>query len=208
MYSTRFALVVLTPLAFVACGTPEGLDQTYEDEEVQSVASPLTVTTGTGFAWPLNRAESGDGNFAACGRAYYTDIRHNGTDLAAPVGTPAYAVAAGTVRAISGPKATSGWGDGNYAVMIEHTSSKGKFLAVYGHIRSLTVASGSRVDLGQALGNVGPYAGGNHLHFGVLPGTTVPPSGWGRVSDPSCKNPLALNGFVSPIGYITTNSPR
>lgn len=203
------ALVFLGALSIGCVGgeleTDDGSVFRDDADPVESAA--FAIRTDTGFQWPLDRVESGDANFGSCGSAYYTGLRHNGADLSAIVTTRVYAVADGTVRAISGPAASSGWGEGNYGVAIEHRSSAGSFIAIYGHIRNLTVRVGSRVTRSTLIGQVGPYAGGNHLHFGIRPGTTVPSSGWGRISDPRCSNPTNLNGFVAPITYLKTNRP-
>lgn len=83
---------------------------------------------------------------------------HRGIDLAAPAGTPVYAVAAGTViRANS---------DRNYGnvVMINHHHG---YQTLYAHNSKLQVKAGERVKAGQQIARVGSTgrATGAHLHF-------------------------------------------
>jgi len=179
------------------------------DQEDRFATTTLALTSvGTGFYYPIDVTIAGDENWLYCGAAqYFSGLRHLGADIMAPVDTPVYVVGDGTVVAISGPAASSGWGTGNYGVAVLHESTAGYFIAIYGHIRNLTVSNGSSVTAGQQLGTIGPYTYGSHLHFGVRPGSTVPATNWGRISDPSCSNPGNTNGFVAPITYVTTNAP-
>jgi hypothetical protein len=200
-------LVLLVCFVVVAGCRPEGDRGRDVDDSVSAAlpvaAAPPPAAPG-GLVYPIDRVVPNDANFAACGRSYFTDIRHTGADILASVGTPVYAVDEGTVLAISGPGASAGWGQGNYGVAVLHQSSAGAFVAFYGHINQLGVGVGSTVVAGQRLGNIGSYPT-PHLHFGVRPGSTVPAAGWGRVSDPGCLRPWELNGFVAPISYLVAN---
>ena len=63
-------------------------------------------------------------------------------------------------------------------VMIDHGLG---VTTLYGHLSSLAVAVGDRVEKGQTLGRSGAtgLAGGDHLHFAVLVGRTyVDPVEW------------------------------
>lgn len=96
---------------------------------------------------------------------------HNGVDLAAPLGTPIYAAAAGTVVS-SGP--ASGFGQW---IRIDHG---GGVLTVYGHMypADLLVHVGDRVTAGQQIARVGSngQSTGPHCHVEVhLGGTAVDP---------------------------------
>lgn len=176
------------------------------DEELRVVGSGLTGT-GTGFYYPVDGSISGNANWSYCGSSYYTNVRHIGADLIRPIGTNVYAVTAGTVIARSGPAASSGWGSGLYALAVRHESSAGSFVAVYGHINT-SLGINSVVSAGQIIGTVGDYdVSSDHLHFGIRPGTTIPSSGWGRISDAGCTNASATNGFVAPLSYIRNNTP-
>ena len=86
---------------------------------------------------------------------------HSGTDLAAPWGSPIYAVADGVVVSV-GPHG----GHGNY-VRLEHGGGTG---TGYGHMSRFAVSSGMRVRAGQVIGYVGStgLSTGPHLHYEVF----------------------------------------
>jgi murein DD-endopeptidase MepM/ murein hydrolase activator NlpD len=89
---------------------------------------------------------------------------HEGIDLPAPVGTPVYAAADGTV-------VYSGHGIRGYGnlVVIKHT---GDLLTVYAHNSALLVSQGQPVRAGDRIALVGQsgHATGPHLHFEVRSG--------------------------------------
>jgi murein DD-endopeptidase MepM/ murein hydrolase activator NlpD len=95
---------------------------------------------------------------------------HDGLDLAAPLGTPVRAAAAGTVvRA-------GEMGGLGLAVELEHA---GGWKSRYGHLQTLSVAAGERVEGAQVLGLVGQTgnATGPHLHWELQhEGVAVDPS--------------------------------
>lgn len=83
---------------------------------------------------------------------------HRGIDLAAPAGTPVYAVAAGTVT-----RANSDRNYGNVVVINHHNG----YQTLYAHNSRLQVKAGERVKAGQQIAKVGSTgrATGAHLHF-------------------------------------------
>lgn len=87
---------------------------------------------------------------------------HNGIDLAAPIGTPIYASASGTVV-----YAGSASGFGNW-IVIAHDNG---LYTIYGHMRSehIYVSPGQHVKSGQHIAGVGSegMSTGPHLHFEV-----------------------------------------
>jgi murein DD-endopeptidase MepM/ murein hydrolase activator NlpD len=86
---------------------------------------------------------------------------HDGIDLAAPLGTPVRAMAAGRV-VLAGRVP-----DGAVVVEIDHGAG---VLTLYGHLEvGLAVAVGDRVAGGESIGAVGMTGNttGPHLHFGV-----------------------------------------
>lgn len=98
--------------------------------------------------------------------------RHYGYDLASTAKAPITASNAGTVI----------WAEDNgiygTLVLIDHGLG---ITTLYGHLSSLDVAVGDRVEKGQQLGRSGAtgLAGGDHLHFAVLVGKTyVDPVEW------------------------------
>jgi murein DD-endopeptidase MepM/ murein hydrolase activator NlpD len=86
--------------------------------------------------------------------------QHTGIDLAAPSGTPYYAVARGKVILA---RYNGGYGN---CVMIDHG---GGIISLYGHSSSLNVKEGQTVEAGQLIGKVGDtgYSFGPHLHFEI-----------------------------------------
>lgn len=97
---------------------------------------------------------------------------HLGLDLASTAGAPVPAANAGAV-AFAGDLGIYG-----LAVIIDH--GQGLF-SLYGHLSSIGVAQGDRVERGAPVGASGQtgMAGGDHLHFSVLvSGTFVNPAEW------------------------------
>ncbi len=85
---------------------------------------------------------------------------HNGTDFAAPTGTPIMASGSGTVI-------TAGWcGNGGNCVRIRHNSS---YTTGYGHLSKFATKVGRKVRQGQVIGYVGNtgMSTGPHLHYTV-----------------------------------------
>lgn len=107
---------------------------------------------------------------------YHVWQLHAGIDIAAAMGTPITASAAGTVT-------YAGWngGYGNY-VCIEHGPFRNQVLSTcYGHMSQIQVKVGQKVAAGQVIGLVGSTGAstGPHLHFEVrLDGRPVDPLPW------------------------------
>lgn len=141
---------------------------------------------------------------------------HLGVDLAAPDGTPIFAVADGTVVA-AGPAS----GFGNW-IVIDSTDVNGRpFSAVYGHEWSsgVRVQVGQRVRAGQQIGAVGSAgeSSGPHLHFEIVPGgrlaggRQIDPLPWldgaptpqaSGGAYPNSVNPLCSRGFGTAGGAL------
>lgn len=99
---------------------------------------------------------------------------HRGIDIAAPVGTPIHAAAAGKVI-------TAGWNSGGYGYLVEIEHEDGS-VTLYAHNNRILVQAGQEVAQGQQISEMGStgYSTGPHLHF------EVHPSGRGAV------NPMAF----------------
>lgn len=90
---------------------------------------------------------------------------HNGIDLAAPVGTPVYAIKEGAAYSCV-------YGDptfGNY-IILSHDS--GKMTSVYAHLSEICIERYQSVKKGDIIGYVGQtgMATGPHLHFEIREG--------------------------------------
>ena len=96
---------------------------------------------------------------------------HNGIDLAAPEGTPVYAIKDGAVYANIENDAQFG----NYIIL---THDLGKMTSVYAHLSKITVERYQVVRKGDVIGYVGQtgMATGPHLHFEIRQG--------GKAEDP------------------------
>lgn len=92
----------------------------------------------------------------------HTVMPHNGTDFGAPMGTPVYAVAAGTISHI-GPQGPSG-----NLVLIEHPNG---LETGYAHLSRFAqgLKKGDKVEAQQLVGYVGSTgrSTGPHLHFSI-----------------------------------------
>jgi murein DD-endopeptidase MepM/ murein hydrolase activator NlpD len=181
---SRYAAVFTTAVVgagVVALGTGAAFEDAKLDQSQQAALGSLTATleSRAEAAERASRADRGDGGLATSiaeapdlwllplsdytyssayglrwGRA------HNGIDLAAPQGTPIYAMHAGTV-------VQSGWlGGYGYAVIIDHGDG---VTTLYGHTSQLLVSVGEEVSAGERIaliGNTG-YSFGPHLHLEV-----------------------------------------
>ncbi|MGF6884138.1 biotin carboxyl carrier protein [Nocardia sp. GAS34] len=100
-------------------------------------------------------------------------VEHLGVDIAAPIGTPIYAVEDGTVIS-AGP--ASGFG---MWVRLQHANGD---ITVYGHVNTATVSVGQHVMAGDQIATVGNrgFSTGPHCHFEVWDrgGPKIDPIPW------------------------------
>ncbi|MBA4856681.1 peptidoglycan DD-metalloendopeptidase family protein [Nocardia farcinica] len=147
-----------------------------DSPQVLNVSSPANIgqfgdmlEKGRKYAEELAAAEAAKlrplfakfaaGNFTS-GFGARWGVQHLGIDVAAPIGTPIYAVADGTVIE-AGP--ASGFG---MWVRLLHDDGT---VTVYGHIDTATVSAGERVLAGDQIATVGNrgFSTGPHVHFEV-----------------------------------------
>lgn len=121
-----------------------------------------------------------------------TGRMHQSFDLRAPVGTPAFAAADGTV--VFGGNYSDGSGG---AVELDH----GDFATRYLHLSRVDVAKGARVKQGQRIGLTG-YAVSPHLHFDVWALPSVVSSFIAKFG-----KPLGLGQTKSFAGKLMTKIP-
>jgi murein DD-endopeptidase MepM/ murein hydrolase activator NlpD len=96
--------------------------------------------------------------------------RHQGIDLAAPIGTPIYATADGIVS-------EAGWNSGGYGNLIKVDHGRG-IETRYGHLSAILVSPGQHVVRGQQIARMGSTgrSTGSHLHYEVrIDGSAVNP---------------------------------
>lgn len=104
--------------------------------------------------------------------------RHAGIDLAAPLGTPIYATADGTVT-------EAGYNNGGYGNLIKVDHGRG-IETRYAHLSSMAVRVGQRVTRGQVIGRMGSTgrSTGSHLHYEVrIDGRAVNPIPFMKATD-------------------------
>ncbi|XGV96046.1 MAG: peptidoglycan DD-metalloendopeptidase family protein [Leptolyngbya sp. BL-A-14] len=127
---------------------------------IGSVDSYLPGNSGkfNGYIWPAK-------GLLTSGFGWRWGRMHKGIDIAAPVGTPVFAAAAGVVI-------TAGWNSGGYGNMVEIQHPDGS-VTLYAHNSRLIVREGQQVAQGQQIAEMGStgYSTGPHSHFEVhLPG--------------------------------------
>jgi len=128
-------------------------DYDYYDERGKSIVKALMKTpiNGARLSSPFGKRKHPILGFTK---------HHNGTDFAAPTGTPIMASGNGTVI-------KAGWcGNGGNCVRIRHNSS---YTTGYGHMSKIATKTGRRVRQGQIIGYVGStgMSTGPHLHYTV-----------------------------------------
>lgn len=115
---------------------------------------PDGTSVSNGYIWPAR-------GVLTSGFGWRWGRMHRGIDIAAPVGTPIVAAAAGVVE-------FSGWNSGGYGYMIDIRHADGSRTR-YAHNSRLLVRVGERVEQGQhiaAMGSTG-FSTGPHVHFEI-----------------------------------------
>ena len=114
------------------------------------------------FAWPFEHDHNITSRFGTRVDPISGEVKtHEGTDIAAPLGTPILAAADGVVVAATWHN-TSG-----YYVRIKHDDT---YSTLYAHCSVLYVTAGQEVKQGQVIADCGStgYSTGPHLHFEVI----------------------------------------
>ncbi|WP_084536323.1 M23 family metallopeptidase [Nocardia yamanashiensis] len=161
----------------------------------------------SGRSWPLKEGtyEISD-VFGSRGGA------HQGTDFAAPAGTPIYAAMDGTVAQAGEASGFGIW------IVLDHNISGVTTSTVYGHMYAsdLLVHAGDSVSAGQQIAAVGSNgeSSGPHLHFEVWPsggrlggGSPIDPVPWLEGSDQptgSSANTAEMAGAATGTAPTTT----
>ena len=110
-----------------------------------------------GYSWPAK-------GFLSSGYGWRWGRLHKGIDIAAPVGTPIFAAAAGEVI-------SAGWNSGGYGNLVKLRHLDGS-ITLYAHNNRILVRNGQRVNKGEQIaemGNTG-FSTGSHLHFEIHSG--------------------------------------
>ena len=127
---------------------------TYYGAKIINSGTPSAEVLGIGLVTPTSGIITSRYGLRASGN-------HTGLDIAAPIGTPIAAAAAGTVT-------FSGWDNYGlgYAVKISHGNG---VETVYGHCSQLYVRAGETVEAGQAIAAMGSTGNstGSHLHLEI-----------------------------------------
>ena len=137
------------------------------------VATGFPIRRGESLLWPLAVEGRVTSPYGTRVHPIYNEQRfHTGIDIAAPVGTPIYAVAPGIVTV---SESLGGYG---LTVVIDHGQGLSTF---YAHAAELLVGAGERVRKGDTIALVGStgISTGPHLHFEVREQNThVDPMIW------------------------------
>jgi murein DD-endopeptidase MepM/ murein hydrolase activator NlpD len=111
----------------------------------------------TGYIWPAK-------GVLTSGYGWRWGRMHKGVDIAAPIGTPIMAAAAGEVI-------SAGWNSGGYGNLVKLKHANGS-VTLYAHNSRVLVRTGQRVEQGELIAEMGStgFSTGPHLHFEVHPG--------------------------------------
>jgi murein DD-endopeptidase MepM/ murein hydrolase activator NlpD len=120
------------------------------------IFSPNKNVPFTGYIWPAK-------GVLTSGYGWRWGRMHKGVDIAAPVGTPIMASAAGEV-------VSAGWNSGGYGNLVKLRHSDGS-VTLYAHNSRILVRKGQFVEQGQQISEMGStgFSTGPHLHFEIHP---------------------------------------
>ena len=117
---------------------------------------PKTPAIFDGYIWPAQGT-------LTSGYGWRWGRMHAGIDIAAPIGTPIVAAAAGIVT-------YAGWDDSGYGNLVEIQHPDGS-ITLYAHNDRILVRQGQEVEAGQQISEMGSTGNstGPHLHFEIHP---------------------------------------
>ncbi|GAP40467.1 peptidoglycan DD-metalloendopeptidase family protein [Flexilinea flocculi] len=227
----KFIKLIITNILFLSACTPQAPIQPVV-ESTSTIGNKLETQrpsndslTPTGFYWPTgtdNWVTGGPYMGQACKPPYTYDAGpgtyHIGWDIMQDENTSVRAIADGQVDWVS----TGGWADDDYstatpqvdqnvALVIKHKLNDGtSFFAVYGHIRT-DLMQNATVTAGEAIGTIGPWKYGTHLHFGIYE-SAIMPTKHGRLPCPALGDAFEASmldekQWRNPYVWITTKYP-
>jgi murein DD-endopeptidase MepM/ murein hydrolase activator NlpD len=149
----------------------------------------------------------GNTAFSAANSQIYNGHGHNAIDMSAPIGTPVYAAAGGTVLGTGNTDLVRGCYSFGKWVMITHGNG---LSTLYAHLSEIDVTKGQQMSVKQLVGLSGMtgYATGPHIHFGVYAteGTQIMTLKQFRGATVGCANatmPVAtLSAYLNPLSYL------
>lgn len=178
-------------------------------ESAKSVAEKLSQPEVLKFVNALTSKYQTNVTTQKWGAYYKGHGYHLGVDLGTKgnKSTNVVSIADGVVYRVVGTKNSGGWGN---LVIVKHTTVDGKtFYSGYGHLASIDVSVGTKVDAGTKLGLMGSTGNstGPHLHLLVFTGSlaknSVPK---GYVSSKISNKSYKVNGitYYNPLEVIAT----
>lgn len=218
----RFTSLPTTSTGFIY---PTGAEPTCE--ESYGYDGAITYYQYAGWLAKGNSGDDGD---------YVQYKYHIGQDIPANENSPVYAIGDGRIEYVSyGGWDANNWEHNNCGIFVRHYLSDGSaFLALYGHIKISSVKQADKLPTssapvtediwltaGEPFAEIGDFGNVDHLHFGIFTDTTVPGThedtdpektiGLGRMGLKNWADPpteASTNGFVDPIKWITTKTPK
>lgn len=130
-------------------------------------------------------------------RTHYASKRHNGIDIAAPLGTPIYSAADGHVVSVGDQDKYCYKGAYGKFIAITHYNG---LTTLYGHFSLQVVSEGQEVKKGDLIGYMGStgFSYGSHLHFTVYATPTF------RIAPAlkTCGPKMPFGGDLNPFDYL------
>lgn len=182
--------------------SPSSAPGSVDDNALSTLRTAVAPKPRFALPLPSGRYRMTSPQGPRCAPAINASLMHMGQDMAAPYGTPIYAIAAGTVRWARAEPSAGQW------IVIEHVIDGRIVTSAYSHSRSATefVRAGDRVAAGQRIASVAStgVSTGNHLHLEIWEGR-YGTSGGGTVVNPDSW--LAARGVSLRAGATSVYLP-